>query len=181
MASPAVFSPEDGRRLGLQGMINVMLEECDFPTVTAVTDEIERLASGDVQAIARLITLCEYRAEGENKEAAAAAEAAIEQVKALEKRVPVLGITGTGGAGKSSLTDELVRRFLNEIPDIKIAILSVDPTKQKTGRGAVGRPHPDELDQLAARLHEKLGDAPFPHGTVAGDSRRHFGCQSGRI
>ncbi|MEW5322115.1 fused isobutyryl-CoA mutase/GTPase IcmF [Geobacillus thermoleovorans] len=133
-----IFSPEDGRRLGLQGMINVMLEECDFPTVTAVTDEVERLASGDVQAIARLITLCEYRAEGENKEAAAAAEAAIEQVKALEKRVPVLGITGTGGAGKSSLTDELVRRFLNEIPDIKIAILSVDPTKQKTGGALLG-------------------------------------------
>ncbi|UPT60819.1 methylmalonyl-CoA mutase [Geobacillus thermoleovorans] len=133
-----IFSPEDGRRLGLQGMINVMLEECDFPTVTTVTDELERLPSGDVQAIARLITLCEYRAEGENKEAAAAAEAAIEQVKALEKRVPVLGITGTGGAGKSSLTDELVRRFLNEIPDIKIAILSVDPTKQKTGGALLG-------------------------------------------
>lgn len=133
-----IFSPEDGRRLGLQGMINVMLEECDFPTVTVVTDELERLPSGDVQAIARLITLCEYRAEGENKEAAAAAEAAIEQVKALEKRVPVLGITGTGGAGKSSLTDELVRRFLNEIPDIKIAILSVDPTKQKTGGALLG-------------------------------------------
>ncbi|KPC99839.1 putative GTPase [Geobacillus sp. BCO2] len=115
-----------------------MLEECDFPTVTTVTDELERLPSGDVQAIARLITLCEYRAEADNKEAAAAAEAAIEQVKALEKRVPVLGITGTGGAGKSSLTDELVRRFLNEIPDIKIAILSVDPTKQKTGGALLG-------------------------------------------
>ncbi|STO36002.1 Methylmalonyl-CoA mutase [[Flavobacterium] thermophilum] len=132
-----IFSPEDGRRLGLQGMINVMLEECDFPTVTAVTDEIERLASGDVQAVARLITLCEYRAEATD-EAAAAAEAAIAQVKTMEKRVPVLGITGTGGAGKSSLTDELVRRFLNEIPDIKIAILSVDPTKQKTGGALLG-------------------------------------------
>ncbi|KZM55808.1 methylmalonyl-CoA mutase, partial [Geobacillus stearothermophilus] len=87
--------------------------------------------------VARLIALCEYRAEATD-EAAAAAEAAIAQVKTMEKRVPVLGITGTGGAGKSSLTDELVRRFLNEIPDIKIAILSVDPTKQKTGGALLG-------------------------------------------
>jgi isobutyryl-CoA mutase len=132
-----IFSPEDGRRLGLQGMINIMLEECDFPTVTEITDELERLPNGDVQAVARLITLCESRVDASN-EAAAAAEAALEKVKEMTKAVPVLGITGTGGAGKSSLTDELVRRFLNEIPDIKIAILSIDPTKQKTGGALLG-------------------------------------------
>jgi isobutyryl-CoA mutase len=132
-----IFSPEDGRRLGLQGMINIMLEECDFPTVTEITDELERLPNGDVQAVARLITLCESRVDA-SSEAAAAAEAALEKVKEMTKAVPVLGITGTGGAGKSSLTDELVRRFLNEIPDIKIAILSIDPTKQKTGGALLG-------------------------------------------
>ncbi|BDG49143.1 fused isobutyryl-CoA mutase/GTPase IcmF [Parageobacillus sp. KH3-4] len=132
-----IFSPEDGRKLGLQGMINVMLEQCDFPTVTEITDELERLPKGDVQAIARLITLCENRVDISH-EAAAAMEEVLEKVKALTKPTPVVGITGTGGAGKSSLTDELVRRFLNEIPDIKIAILSVDPTKQKTGGALLG-------------------------------------------
>ncbi|PDM39547.1 MULTISPECIES: fused isobutyryl-CoA mutase/GTPase IcmF [unclassified Geobacillus] len=132
-----IFSPEDGRKLGLQGMINVMLEECDFPTVTEITDELERLPKGDVQAIARLITLCESRVDVTN-EAATAMETVMEKVKELTKPVPVIGITGTGGSGKSSLTDELVRRFLNEIPDIKIAILSIDPTKQKTGGALLG-------------------------------------------
>ncbi|WP_374719302.1 fused isobutyryl-CoA mutase/GTPase IcmF [Parageobacillus toebii] len=132
-----IFSPEDGRKLGLQGMINLMLEECDFPTVREITDELERLPKGDVQAVARLITLCENRVDVTN-EAAAAMETVLEKVKELTKPAPVIGITGTGGSGKSSLTDELVRRFLNEIPDIKIAILSIDPTKQKTGGALLG-------------------------------------------
>jgi isobutyryl-CoA mutase len=132
-----IFSPEDGRTLGLQGMINVMMEECDFPTVREITDEIERLQEGDVQAIARLITLSESRIDV-NKEAAATVESVMEKVKELTKPVPVVGITGTGGAGKSSLTDELIRRFLNEIPEKKVAILSVDPTKQKTGGALLG-------------------------------------------
>jgi methylmalonyl-CoA mutase len=132
-----IFSPEDGRVLGLQGMINVMLEECDFPTVREITDEIERLPKGDVQAIARLITLSENRIDVA-EEAAAAVESVMEKVKELTKPVPVVGITGTGGAGKSSLTDELIRRFLNEIPEKKVAILSVDPTKQKTGGALLG-------------------------------------------
>jgi isobutyryl-CoA mutase len=132
-----IFSPEDGRVLGLQGMINVMMEECDFPTVREITDEIERLQKGDVQAIARLITLSESRIDI-TKEAAATVESVLEKVKELTKPVPVVGITGTGGAGKSSLTDELIRRFLNEIPEKKVAILSVDPTKQKTGGALLG-------------------------------------------
>jgi isobutyryl-CoA mutase len=132
-----IFSPEDGRVLGLQGMINVMMEECDFPTVREITDEIERLPKGDAQAIARLITLSENRIDV-TKEAAATVESVMEKVKELTKSVPVVGITGTGGAGKSSLTDELIRRFLNEIPEKKVAVLSVDPTKQKTGGALLG-------------------------------------------
>lgn len=133
-----IFSPEDGRKMGLQGMINRMLEECDFPTVTAdPLEHIEKLPTGDVNAISKLITLAELHVDS-NREAAAAAESLLEKVKSLTKEIPVVGITGTGGAGKSSLTDELIRRFINELPDKKVAILSVDPTKQKTGGALLG-------------------------------------------
>ncbi|WP_066296660.1 fused isobutyryl-CoA mutase/GTPase IcmF [Bacillus sp. FJAT-29937] len=133
-----IFSPEDGRQHGLQGMINLMIEECDFPTFTPeATEQIEKLQEGNTNAIAKLITLAEHHVSVE-KETAAALDSVMEKVKSLEKSVPVLGITGTGGAGKSSLTDELIRRFINEIPEKKVAILSVDPTKQKTGGALLG-------------------------------------------
>ncbi|MDF2788115.1 MAG: methylmalonyl-CoA mutase [Neobacillus sp.] len=133
-----IFSPEDGRMMGLQGMINRMLEECDFPTVSADhAEHIEKLPIGDFNAISKLITLAELHVDS-NREAAAAAEGLLEKVKSLTKEIPVVGITGTGGAGKSSLTDELIRRFINELPDKKVAILSVDPTKQKTGGALLG-------------------------------------------
>lgn len=133
-----IFSPDDGRTMGLQGMINRMLEECDFPTVSADhAEHIEKLPTGDVNAISKLITLAELHVDS-NREAAAAAESLLEKVKSLTKEIPVVGITGTGGAGKSSLTDELIRRFINELPDKKVAILSVDPTKQKTGGALLG-------------------------------------------
>lgn len=133
-----IFSPEDGRKLGLQGMIDRMLEECDFSTIPLdAAESIEKLPTGDVNAIAKLITLAELHVDKRN-EAAATAEQVLEQVKSLEKGIPVVGITGTGGAGKSSLTDELIRRFINELPDKKVAILSVDPTKQKTGGALLG-------------------------------------------
>lgn len=129
-----IFSPDDGRELGLQGMIDVMMAECDFSTVGGdVSEYIEKLPSGDVNAIAKLITIAELNVD-QHTEAAGA----LEKVKQLEKSIPVVGITGTGGAGKSSLTDELVRRFLNEFPDKRLAILSVDPTKQKTGGALLG-------------------------------------------
>ncbi|MEY2194198.1 fused isobutyryl-CoA mutase/GTPase IcmF [Neobacillus sp. BF23-41] len=133
-----IFSPEDGRKLGLQGMIDRMLEECDFATVPLdVAEQMEKLPTGDVNAVAKLITLAELHVDKRN-EAAATVEQVLDQVKSLEKRIPVVGITGTGGAGKSSLTDELIRRFINELPDKKVAILSVDPTKQKTGGALLG-------------------------------------------
>ncbi|WNB92275.1 fused isobutyryl-CoA mutase/GTPase IcmF [Bacillus sp. NEB1478] len=132
-----IFSPEDGRLLGLQGMINVMVEECDFQTVTSLTDEVEKLQERDVRSVSRLITLAE-NAKQATEEIAATAEQTLSALKGLEKKVPILGITGTGGAGKSSLTDELVRRFLNECDDKTIAIISIDPTKQKTGGALLG-------------------------------------------
>ncbi|MCM3764062.1 fused isobutyryl-CoA mutase/GTPase IcmF [Neobacillus niacini] len=134
-----IFSPEDGRILGLQGMIDQMIEECDFSTVATETiaDHIEKLPAGDTNAVAKLITVAENHVDLTN-EAAATAEQVLEKVKTLEQQIPVIGITGTGGAGKSSLTDELIRRFINEFPNKKVAILSVDPTKQKTGGALLG-------------------------------------------
>ncbi len=132
-----IFSPEDGRQLGLQGMINVMMEECDFPTIQEGMMSVEKVKTGDVQAVAQMITLAETKVLAK-EEAAAAMEQVFEEIKDLPSSAPVIGITGTGGAGKSSLTDELIRRFLNEVPNIKIAVLSVDPTKQKTGGALLG-------------------------------------------
>lgn len=132
-----LFSPEDGRINGLQGMINFMMQECDFQTVTELTDELEKLHEKESRAVARLITIAE-NAEFAPKETAATAEQVMEQVKNSQKNVPVLGITGTGGAGKSSLTDELVRRYVNEFEDKTVAIISIDPTKQKTGGALLG-------------------------------------------
>ncbi len=142
-----IFSPEDGRLLGLEGMIQQMIKECDFPTVgPEIAQQLEKLASGDVLTVAKLITLAEQQVgvkartvpSADNQETAASVEAVLAQVKSISKDVPIVGITGTGGAGKSSLTDELIRRFLNEIPEKRVAILSVDPTKQKTGGALLG-------------------------------------------
>lgn len=133
-----IFSPDDGREFGLQGMINQMVEECDFPTVTQLSEEeLEKLEAGDHKTIAKCITFAE-NAITTTDEAAATAQIVLSKVKELEKNVPVVGITGTGGAGKSSLTDELIRRFIHEIPEKKVAILSIDPTKQKTGGALLG-------------------------------------------
>ncbi|WP_096203020.1 fused isobutyryl-CoA mutase/GTPase IcmF [Bacillus sp. FJAT-45350] len=132
-----IFSPEDGRKHGLQGMINDMVEECDFPTVKDITNEIEQLKEKNVRAVARMISLAEQHSSA-GQEAAATLEKTLNELKNMTQEVPVLGITGTGGAGKSSLTDELVRRYLNEFDDKTIAILSIDPTKQKTGGALLG-------------------------------------------
>lgn len=127
-----VFSPEDGRKYGLQGMIDRMLEKCDFLPPIDIEKDMERLKEGDRLAIGKFITLME---NGEEETKKQVLKKLSEQQK---QKIPVLGITGTGGAGKSSLTDELIRRFLNEIPERKIAILSIDPSKRKTGGALLG-------------------------------------------
>ncbi|WP_078432028.1 fused isobutyryl-CoA mutase/GTPase IcmF [Metabacillus halosaccharovorans] len=131
-----IFSPEDGRELGLQGMIDYMLKECDFSPVGQDDVKVDQLTSGDIKTVAKLISYAEAKisqqALPEN------VEPIFQEMISQTKNIPVLGITGTGGAGKSSLTDELIRRFLNEIEDIRIAVLSVDPTKQKTGGALLG-------------------------------------------
>ncbi|MCF6178886.1 MAG: cobalamin-dependent protein, partial [Geopsychrobacter sp.] len=129
-----IFSPEDGRRMGLQGMVNFKLEQCDFATPQQFDRDLEHLPQQDCQAIARLITSAERLVDHPDEKLAALQK----NVHALAQSVPVLGITGTGGAGKSSLTDELVRRFLRDFADKTIAILSVDPTRKRTGGALLG-------------------------------------------
>ncbi|HJV45744.1 MAG TPA: fused isobutyryl-CoA mutase/GTPase IcmF [Bacillota bacterium] len=131
-----IFSPDDGRELGLQGMINHMIRETDYPTPKQAEQEIERLKEKNWLAVARLITLAEENAEREDKDITVAAT--LDKLRTAAPAVPVLGITGTGGAGKSSLTDELVRRYLSCFPDRSIAIISVDPSKMKTGGALLG-------------------------------------------
>lgn len=130
-----IFSPEDGRKMGLQGMINRMMEQCDY--LTAADNEMENLEKITVdqpEVLANVITYVEEM-HGQDD---AKATAVVEKARTLSKNTPVLGITGTGGAGKSSLTDELIRRFLHELPEKRVAILSIDPTKQKTGGALLG-------------------------------------------
>lgn len=128
-----LYSPDDGRRLGLQGMINDMIRKADFPTVTQLNQEINACKAQNHQAVARLITVAEYAVDSEDWR-----EKLQQELPQPEATIPVLGITGTGGAGKSSLTDELVRRFIRTYPEKTVAILSVDPSKQKSGGALLG-------------------------------------------
>ncbi|UCZ53051.1 methylmalonyl-CoA mutase family protein [Bacillus shivajii] len=133
-----IFSPEDGRKHGLQGMIDQMLETCDFALDDVSKISGEQIETREMGSVARMISVAEKRAFKEelNEQAQTLFEEEI-----LSKNMPdtpILGITGTGGAGKSSLTDELVRRFLNAFDDKSLAILSVDPTKKKTGGALLG-------------------------------------------
>ncbi len=120
-----IYSPEDGRRLGLEGMIKDMVERC------RATRRGETMPEGALR-LPRLVTLLE--AQPEDAEALFARA----HLAAAAKRVPVVGITGPGGAGKSSFTDELVLRFLRTRPQGRVAVLAVDPTRRRTGGALLG-------------------------------------------
>ena len=122
-----IYSPDDGRHMGLEGMIEDVIQQCDFTLngngkypSPLVLEEAK-----DVRKIARLITNAENGANSTNP-------------NTVSVQIPVLGITGTGGAGKSSVTDEIVRRYLHTFPDKTIAVISVDPSRKKTGGALLG-------------------------------------------
>ncbi len=129
-----IYHPDDGRRMGLQGMINDLLQQSDFPTGDSIGDiTIEKLITQEHYTLARAISAAENFPEL----VAPLLSKITEHLKTTSK-VPVLGITGTGGAGKSSMVDELIRRFLIDFKDKKLAVVSVDPSKRKTGGALLG-------------------------------------------
>jgi len=133
-----VYSPDHGRSMGLQGMINDLLERCDFATAEPPLERyLPGLDRGEPAAVAKLITLAENHPEaGEELRRLLADRLA--RRRAERGAVPVLGITGTGGAGKSSLVDEIIRRFLVDFDDERLAVISVDPSKRRTGGALLG-------------------------------------------
>jgi len=140
-----IYSPDDGRSLGLQGMIDDLIAAAqhDQPMFDGIVDDLK---AGDTRAIARAITI----AENEGNERTALLQSVGESFPA--NNVPVVGFTGTGGSGKSSILDEIVLRFRRDFPDRKIAVISVDPTKQRSGGALLG-------DRI--RMNAVAGDAVY--------------------
>jgi methylmalonyl-CoA mutase len=145
-----IFSPADGRALGLAGMIGAMLDECRKHALPTRAVDAGALAGGDALAVARAITWFEEEAA----DALAPAEKlrAALRAQAAAKRAPVLGFTGPGGAGKSSVVDELVRRIRLDYPERRIGLLLVDPTRRRSGGALLG-------DRI--RMNSVHGDGVF--------------------
>ncbi len=127
-----IYSPDDGRAMGLQGMINDLVEQSDYALGEKLTDETKKLSEKNPVAIARLISAAENYFDVHKD--------VFKEINSLAEKtkVPVLGITGTGGAGKSSMVDEIVRRFLLDFKDKSVGLISVDPSKRKTGGALLG-------------------------------------------
>ncbi len=127
-----IYTPEDGRTMGLQGMIDDMMRQADFDLTADLPADFKALADGDFRQLARVITALQDGVIGDSGR---------DELHALAQQrgtVPVLGITGTGGAGKSSLTDEIIRRFRLYSDEPRIAVIAIDPSRRKTGGALLG-------------------------------------------
>jgi isobutyryl-CoA mutase len=141
-----IYSPDDGRRMGLEGMIEDVVRQCDFPlngNPAQFTSPLKLDEAKDIRKIARAISNAENGAPpaqtaGDETTAGMEGRTPNHAPDTPGARIPIIGMTGTGGAGKSSVTDELVRRFLNHFPDKTLAVVSVDPSKKKTGGALLG-------------------------------------------
>jgi isobutyryl-CoA mutase len=127
-----IFTPQDGQRLGLVGMINSMVEACDIAPVVPAAGVVDALFGGDERALARVITALENGV-------LSAGDIDLIRQQAARRVAPAVGVTGTGGAGKSSMTDELVRRFrLDQEDKLRIAVIAIDPTRRRGGGALLG-------------------------------------------
>ncbi len=129
-----IFSPEDGRALGLQGMIDAIVRDCEDDVPHPPGEELARVSPAEPLAIARAISWLEHHGSEERADVTAVRTA----LTARAGRAPVLGITGTGGAGKSTVVDELVRRFRRDAPDASLGLLLVDPSRRRSGGALLG-------------------------------------------
>jgi len=135
-AADRIYSPEDGRQLGLTGIIDDMLKRADFDPVDVAPTTLQAVQTGQMSAIARMITLAESDLDQPGTLDADVRTAL--QNGIASTAIPVVGITGTGGAGKSSLTDELLRRWMMDFADARVAVISIDPTRRRTGGALLG-------------------------------------------
>ena len=163
-----IYSPDDGRELGLQGMVFDMLTRSDYPTGELADDfDLAELATDNRAAVAGLISAAENYPEKYQEVFDEVEE------RATQSNAPVVGITGTGGSGKSSLVDEIVRRLLLDFPELHLAVLSVDPTKRKSGGALLGDrirmnslPHPRAYMRSLATRQPNLALSPHVYRTI---------------
>ena len=131
-----IYSPEDGVSLGLQGMINCLVEGIDFSTVQDKDFDFAGLSYDNKLMLANLITAVEQAKDKNNDELAKIRSQLLKKID--DRKTPVIGMTGTGGAGKSSLTDELILRILHDVKNITVAVVCCDPSRRKTGGALLG-------------------------------------------
>ncbi|MFK5645013.1 fused isobutyryl-CoA mutase/GTPase IcmF [Ornithinimicrobium sp. LYQ121] len=163
-AGVTIFSPEDGQRLGLPGMINQVVSDCDYDLWDAGAADVDAVLAGDRAALARAISGAELGRVPEQDRA--------RYVEAAGARtVPVLGITGTGGSGKSSLTDELLRRVrVDQADALKVAVVAIDPTRRRGGGALLGdRIRMNSLGSLSGRGTEPTGTTFFRSMATRGE------------